>query len=277
MKKIAIAYRIYPKISKVPAVFPDNKLALSEFCLASFARALEGINYKAWIILDSCPEEYYDLFRKYLKPDTELITVNGLKNPGTFKLQMDILMKQNFSDNIYFAEDDYFYLPEAIEEMLDFAASEFAPDFITPYDHKDYYTLDLHRFPKININYSDKRHWETEATTCMTFLTTKEILKETYDIFKTYTRRNYDASIWLAITKKKIFNPTIYPKYMFNDKNLFKVLGKTWFFTPHKLLFGHKYSLYAPKPSLGTHIEKKFLAPDVDWERHFEELKKFVF
>ena len=141
----------------------------------------------------------------------------------------------------------------------------------------DYYNLDLHRFKKQNIDFSQSRHWQTEATTCMTFLTSKSVLAKTRDIFLTYTRRNYDASIWLALTKKKVFNPLNYPKYLFTDMNLFKVLAKAWYFTPHKLLFGHAYSLFAPKPSLATHIEKKFLSPGIDWETCFEEAEKLVY
>ncbi len=33
---LTVAYRIYPKISRSPAVFSDNKYKLSQLCLKSF-------------------------------------------------------------------------------------------------------------------------------------------------------------------------------------------------------------------------------------------------
>ena len=275
--KIAIAYRIYPKISKIPAVYPDDKLKMSELCLSSFARALDNIDYRVWIILDNCPPEYHAIFRKHLDNDRiELIDTPAIGNPGTFGLQMEILMNQDFADNIYFAEDDYFYLPNAFTRVLEFAQSEHKPDFLTPYDHLDYYKLDLHQYPKTKIQLSDNQIWRSESTTCMTFFTTKSVLKESYSIFETYTRKNYDGSLWLALTKKKIFNPIIYPKYLFGDYPMFKVLAKSWLYTPLKLLFGKTYTLYSPQPSLATHLDNQFLAPGIDWDSLFEQEKKVL-
>ena len=42
MKKydLTVAYRIYPEISRSPAVFSSDKYKLSEFCLKSFKESL---------------------------------------------------------------------------------------------------------------------------------------------------------------------------------------------------------------------------------------------
>ena len=37
---LAVAYRIYPGVSKVPPVFSQDKLKLAEFCLKSFKDSL---------------------------------------------------------------------------------------------------------------------------------------------------------------------------------------------------------------------------------------------
>lgn len=276
MKDISIVYRIYPKISKIPAVFPDDKLKMSEVCLSSFKRALEGLSYKLWVLLDNCPEEYFDLFKKYFGNSAELISMPAVGNPGTFGKQMDILLNQNDSEYVYFAEDDYFYLDNAFHEMLAFMKSEFKPDFLTPYYHLDYDTMDIHRWNKSEINFKE-RDWRTESTTCMTFLTTKEVLRQTEKVFRTYTRKNYDASLWLTLTKKRIFNPVIYPNYLFKEFSTFKILGKAWLYSAVDLLFGSKYRLYAPVQSLGTHLDNKFLAPGIDWYKLFEKEKNLLF
>ena len=92
---IAIAYRIYPGVSKVPPVFSDDKFKLSELCLCSMQKALKGVNAKLYILLDNCPPEYKKLFKKYFsEEDLELIELDGIGNGGTFKLQMDILLRE---------------------------------------------------------------------------------------------------------------------------------------------------------------------------------------
>ncbi len=276
LKDIAIVYRIYPKISKVPAAFPDDKLKMSELCLSSFKRALSGISFKLWVILDNCPSQYNELFKKYFGDEVELIPTPQIGNPGTFGMQMDILLAQNEAEIVYFAEDDYFYLDNAFLEMLEMMKSQHKPDFLTPYYHLDYDTMDLHRWNKSEITFR-KRDWRTENTTCMTFMTTKKILKQTERVFRTYTRKNYDASLWLTLTKKKIFNPIIYPQYLFKEFSTFKILGKAWLYSAVDLLFGKPYKLYAPVQSLGTHLDSKFLAPGVDWHILFEKEKILLF
>ncbi len=270
--KLAIAYRIYPKVSKVPPVYADDKFKLSELCLSSFARALKDIDYKLWVILDNCPEEYYKLFRNHFGDRVELISTLGIGNPGTFGKQMEILSNQKFSENIFFAEDDYFYLDNAFTDMLDFFESSNQVDFLTPYNHLDYFKLDLHKYKKSEINYKDII-WRTESTTCMTFLTNRANLKLNFSVFDTYTKKNYDASLWLAMTKKRIFNPILYPKYLFQNFDLFKIFAKAWLYTPMKLLFGKKYKLYSPNPSLATHMDNKYLPEERNWYELFEKEK----
>jgi hypothetical protein len=274
-KKLAIVYRIYPKVSKIPPVFADDKYKLSELCLSSFVRALKDIDYKIWVLLDNCPDEYFELFKLYFGDRAELIATPCIGNPGTFGKQMQILLTQDFSENIYFAEDDYFYLAPAFTDMLDFFDSEHKVDFLTPYNHADYFELDLHQYKKSEIKFKDTT-WRTESTTCMTFLTNKTILKKNYSIFDSYTKKNYDASLWLAMTKKRIFNPLLYPKYLFTNFELFKIFAKAWIYTPFKLLFGKTYKLYSPNPSLATHMDNKYLAPEIDWYELFKKEKKIL-
>src|ERR1035438_2378785 len=148
---IAIAYRIYPKVAK-PAVglpFSDDKLRLSEICLRSFKESLKGLRVKVWVLLDGCPEVYAQLFARYFdSEDLVLVRLPGIGNLPTFGKQIDILLGQNDSRLVYFAEDDYFYLPNQFHRMMDFLRAYDDVDFISPYDHPDCYTLEIHRYPK---------------------------------------------------------------------------------------------------------------------------------
>src|SRR3989338_1766215 len=219
-KDLAVAYRIYPKVSKTPAAFKDNKYRLSELCLRSFKQCLEGqgINVRVFAILDNCPDEYSKLFRQYfLDGEIEFIKVDGIGNRKTFDLQMKLLLNQDFSENIYFAED--------------------------------YYTLELHR----HINYiktHNNRHWRSAATTCMTFLTTKNNLKKAHRIFKSYTKRNLDSSLWLNATKYRIRNPISILSICINNKRFLKNIKKAWLdgWGWMHILFGRRWNLWAPIP-----------------------------
>ena len=83
---LAVAYRIYPKVSKVPLVFGDNKFKLAELCLRSFKNSLGSLRVKIWVLLDNCPAKYEELFKKYFDiNDLEIIKLPGIGNRGTFK------------------------------------------------------------------------------------------------------------------------------------------------------------------------------------------------
>ncbi|MCX7736112.1 MAG: glycosyltransferase family 2 protein [Candidatus Kapabacteria bacterium] len=274
---LVIAYRIYPGVSKIPPIFSDNKLKLSELCLISFKEALKDFNFKLYAILDNCPDEYKKLFNYYFQDnDLEILSLQRTGNAGTFGLQLKLLLEQNYSDYVYFAEDDYFYLPNAFQEMISFIKNADV-DFVSPYDHPDYYNLDLH-----NYHYQIKRfgniEWRTAGSTCMTFLTKKAVLEKTQRLFRTYTKNNYDASIWLALTRKKITSI----KFLFGDapKNPLyrRILLKLLFFSPQRLFFGNDWKLWTPLPSLATHMDKEHLAPAIDWYKLFQNTKeKLIF
>ncbi|MCX6154152.1 MAG: glycosyltransferase family 2 protein [Candidatus Kapabacteria bacterium] len=268
---IAVAYRIYPKISKNPAVFPDDKYKLSELCLKSFKSSLGALRSKIWFILDNCPAEYKSLcLSVFDEKDLVFIEPKGVGNAATFGMQMDILSQQNDSEYMFFAEDDYFYLPDTFSEMLNLIKSSPDVHFVTPYDHDDYYNLKLHS-SNYKIIYHQKRHWRTAASTCMTFLTNKKILAQSSSVFRTYTRNNYDSSLWMALTKVNIFKLSVIFHDFFHHSSYFKTYLKLFYHTFFQAFFGRKYSLYAPIPSLGTHLEKAFLAPGIDWNTEFQK------
>ena len=101
-----------------------------------------------FVLLDNCPPSYEDLFKRYFdEHDLELIRLNGVGNRATFDMQIDILLDQNFSEIVYFAEDDYLYLPNQFQSMARFLREEQQVDFVSPYDHSG---LLYPRFPPTN-------------------------------------------------------------------------------------------------------------------------------
>lgn len=268
--ELAIAYRIYPKISKVPPIYADDKYKLSEFCLASLIKSLGDTKAKWYVILDDCPTQYRQMFEKYLNlKDVDFIETSVKSNGATFGMQMDLLLNQDYSENIYFAEDDYFYLPDTFSELLE-AITHLDCDFISPYDHLDLYTKCFHN-RNYYIKFHGKRHWRSSASTTMTFLTTKKLLKNTESVFRTYIRNNYDSSLWMALTGENVASPFRFIHLMKQDSLALKIFAKAWIYTPLQILFGKKYKLFTPIPSIAQHLDNQCMAPGIDWNEKFKE------
>ncbi|MBY8983385.1 MAG: glycosyltransferase family 2 protein [Candidatus Lokiarchaeota archaeon] len=300
MKKIiydlVVAYRIYPKISKSTPVFQNNKFKLAHLCLKSFKESLGSLNIKIYVLLDNCPPEYEELFYRYFKKENlEIIRLNGIGNQRTFKLQLDLLLKQNYSEIVYFAEDDYFYFPNQFEIMLNFLKKNIDVDFVTPYDHLDYYVLPLHDYKSIFKNYSTKQWKKVSSTTC-TFLTSKTALNKTKKVFKKYSYvKNFfdseifkqnrilncifsefmisasDTDIWLSLTKINAFKLLKLIRYRIQNREAFGFYFRAWRFHWNQILFGKKWNLYCPKPTIATHMESICLSPNINWEEIFKK------
>jgi hypothetical protein len=269
---VAVAYRIYPKVSKVPPIYPNDKYKLSELCLKTFKDSLGSLKVKMFVLLDNCPPSYEDLFKRYFdEQDLELIRLNGVGNRATFDMQINILLDQKFSEIIYFAEDDYLYLRDQFGSMVKFLRDEEQVDFVSPYDHLDYYVLDLHN-QKNFIKLYNGHHWRTAASTCLTFLTTKPKLRKTRNVFQSYAKGNDDVSLWISLTKCKLFNPLIILQYCRTNPRFFLIILHAWQFCWRQILFGKRWNLWIPIPSLATHMESDYLAPNFSWLVKREEM-----
>jgi len=264
---VAVAYRIYPRVAK-PALglpFSDDKERLSQVCLQSFRRSLGDLRVKIWVLLDGCPPGYAEMFRAAFAPeDLVLEPLPGIGNQGTFNRQIEILLNQQDADLVYFAEDDYFYLPGQFRLMTEFLRTNADADFVSPFDHLDCYTLELHRRPTW-LRVSQNHHWRTAASTCLTFLTRRSTLQETQRVFRTYTRRNYDSALWLSLTKEGILRPWDILRWTVKQRFFVKIMIKTWLYGWPQILFGKRRKLWTPVPGIATHMDFNSLSPTIDW------------
>jgi hypothetical protein len=262
---VVIAYRIYPKLSRGAFKLSGwDKLKLSEVCLRSLLDSLSGINFKMYAILDGCPPQYDALFRNLIRSDElEILHFQGIGNHATFIEQIKILLNQSESELVYFAEDDYLY-DKGFDEMIELIKRRKDVDFVTPYDHPDYYQdrpdpkkprflVGLHNY-KSRIIF-EKRHWRTVASTCCTFLTTKTVLKETAKYLKLYPKLG-DYGMWLALTKTGLRAALVRRP---------RLVAKIYASALKQMLVGRAYNLWAPIPSIATHMVELYLAPGVDW------------
>ncbi|MBY0433312.1 MAG: hypothetical protein K2U26_04300, partial [Cyclobacteriaceae bacterium] len=241
--EVAIAYRIYPKVSKTPFIYPNDKFKLASTGVKTLKKSLGNYRAKVYFLLDNCPPEYVSMILSHFsESDISLINYQGIGNLATFGKQIDLLLRQSDSEIVMFAEDDYVYRKDELQKAISLLKNNPKIDFVTPYDHLDSYTLPIHTKHRYEIIAQEGLHWRTSASTCLTFLTTKSTLKKSEQTFRTYCQGNWDSSLWFALTKFNIFDISSL-LLLFNDWFLFKTIAKSWMTCGWQIIFGKKYKL----------------------------------
>jgi hypothetical protein len=220
----------------------DNRKDRPEFyskmvCLKSFLHAVAPVRDRirmTFVNDGPMPEDRLAVMREW----GEVVELAGIGNSPSYRHALGIALASP-SPFVYFAEDDYLYLPEALQEML--TAFEAIPevDYLSLSDHSDrYIRSDDSRRGYSRLYLAGDRHWRTCESTCMTFGARSETLRRDAWVHRLFTtpRTPRDRKMWRMI------------------------LGEKWFFL--KL---PKRRLASPIPSLATHMEAGGLSPVVDW------------
>ncbi|KKL70303.1 hypothetical protein LCGC14_2106240, partial [marine sediment metagenome] len=180
------------------------------------------------------------------------------------------------------------------DKMIDFLKNNAVVDFVSVYDHLDLYTIEFHKYKSYIKTYDDK-HWRTINSTTCTFLTTKNVLIKTKNIFKKYSKKNFfdrdifkknrilrhlfldffgratGADYWSSLTKINIFKLFRILKFRYRNYGTWQIYFRSWRYNWRQILFGRKYYLWAPIPTIGTHMEYNFLPPTIDWDKIFKK------
>ena len=87
-------------------------------------------------------------------------------------------------------------------------------------------------------------------------------------------RWNVDACMWLSLTKHHVFNPydLLTQPFIFPYRGA--SLAFAWLLNWRQIVFGRRYTIWVPIPSLATHMAAPFLAPFVDWQQEFQRLEQ---
>lgn len=263
---VAVAWRIYPGVSKTPIIHPKDKFLLVKTCLLSFLKSTKGLRVKYFFILDGCPESYDNLIGQLFHEQTvTIIKTDRIGNLATFAQQVDILSKQKDADIVYFAEDDYLYKPGEFRKMIELVRTEQDVDFVSCYFSTDMYTHPIHQHKRA-IRRAANHLWLAAASTCMTFMTTKRTLLRTRKVLLTYSKGNNDCALWLVLTKTHIYNPFRYIRYFrLKDKESFNIMKVAVKYSFRYFFSFRKYSLWIPYPGLGTHLETGLVTDTQDW------------
>lgn len=188
-----IYYRIsdkgYPKPKMIGI---DNRI-----CFKNFLDAFSGANIK--IIADNCNDETIEMFSHYCGGFSSArrfeLEETNLGNAGS--LRHALTEAETLPDDtcVYFVEDDYLHayrskgvhtsLLDIIHEGLEIA------NYVTLFDHPDKYS-NLYNFGEDTRVFRTKStHWKQTASTCMTFATTVETLKDDFHIWMNNTEGDH--------------------------------------------------------------------------------------
>ena len=272
--QLVIAHRVCPILANTAALYNDKLKMVTDTTL-SLAHALRGIKTKLIVILDGCNDKYEKLFdsvfanRRIDGVDYERISTPSIGNCGTYAEQYRrCLPYLQSAEYFYFSEDDYIYKKEAFHAMMDFIQNSDV-DFVTPLDHPDRYSHIVPECVRVEVRVSDYCHWREVGTTCCTFMTKKDVfMKASYGLLS-YANGAGDGGMWLYLTRDSVFKLSSTIGAMINylmgrrktKEGLEFCVLAAWRFHKYKLLFGRKYRLWGPCPSLAVHLCKPSLPP----------------
>jgi hypothetical protein len=170
-------------INKIRPVELD-KQGLIELCLNSFIEGFKSINPTVHFIIDKPTVELADACDSIPFEHTiETLQTDDWNSGNLASFYRQIDLAKEADDEVFFLEDDYYFLPNAGEEM---EKALRIYDFVSPYHH-----------PSIIPLGSVKDGWQLIPSTTLTFATHPQLIT---DDFKKYGWA--DEPMWKEITDK---------------------------------------------------------------------------
>jgi hypothetical protein len=268
----AVAYRVYPKMGRqaIP-IFKDDKFLLTRVAFKSFVQSMKGFRVKLWLLLDTCPPAYEEFFRAQWSGDSlTIINFQNKGNGGTFQEQISILTANEVADLYCVLEDDYFYLPDCFKRIHELFLNHPEIDYVTPYDHLEYYVSRHQEMSHDVLEDTAMPVWRTVPSTTCSFITRLPALRDNTHAFRSYGRPflfNFgtDGTMWLAITKHRIYNPVRFLQWLKTAKYVAWSWFTAWTLCASDIIFKPRRKLWAPIPSLALHLVYSYLPPGIDW------------
>jgi hypothetical protein len=226
-----IIYRISDAgYNKVKPEYINNEL-----CLKNATTVFKDANWN--IIADNISAETNDMIQKYKSRD-HIDYVSVGHGAGTFNLALDLALKYNDDEIVYFIENDYLHKPDSekiIQEGFSLGAS-----FIALYDHPDKYLDPSHGgnpfcgggAEDTRVYLTNSCHWKITNSTTMTFAAKVSTLKRVEPILRKWTSSTHP-----------------------NDFQMFLDLRQ------------QNELLITPIPGYATHGETAWLSPLTDWSK----------
>lgn len=261
---LILAHRVSPSLSKEMIGFSD-KHSMVESCTESIKCALAPLRTKMIVILDGCSADYERIFTsRFQHSNLEIIRNEpAIGNHATFAQQTKLLGENMKSgDAVYYSEDDYYYVPEAFQRMIEFLHAP-GVDFISPLDHPESYRLHTVTNPYISrLRVSAHRHWRQIPTTCCTFMASASTFAKAQKNLS-YGSGADDGTMWLGLTKGHVFNPFALARAAIACTGATKQWDMSpfcaWKHNWKTILFHRRFRLWSPIPTLAVHLSSTSL------------------
>lgn len=130
------------------------------------------------------------------------------------------------NDVVYFLENDYLHQPGWVGKVFEAYNAGFRFDYLSLYDHPDKYLLAMYEGLVSRLYITPGHHWRTAPSSCASFIVSREILEQDYDVLSS---------------------------------------GLTDYYFFNRLVSERSRVLLTPIPGLSTHCMAGFLSPNVDW------------
>jgi hypothetical protein len=132
----------------------------------------------------------------------------------------------NGKDVVYFLENDYLHQYGWVSKVFEVYDSGIKFDYISLYDHPDKYMLPMYEGLSAKLYISPSHHWRTAPSSCASFIVSRDILEQDYDVLGS---------------------------------------GITDYYFFGRLVSERSRVLITPIPGLSTHCMAGYLSPNVDW------------
>ena len=170
---------------------------------------------------------------KYKNNPITIHEITGGSNGGAakemYKIAKELSEDMEDGDLFYFMENDYLHVNGWVDEVKTLFSTFNGLNYVSLYDHNDKYTW-MHLYENLTskIFVTETRHWRTVPNTCGSYLCTKKLFLEDYDI---HLGLEGDANRWLWLEQNR---------------------GRF---------------LLSPLPGLNTHCMETLLSPTIDWKK----------
>ena len=230
---LAVFYRISDAGNKKDKLAGAGKRKCLENALSVFGRE------HFFIRADHCSDDTLQMLDEFgLKPD-----VSQLGNAGSWLASARQALSDEFKDfALYFAEDDYLYLPDSGSIILDGLSRA---DYVSLYDHPDKYQEGPNPFADeqgepCRVLPGKWCHWKTSNSTTMTFAVKQQTFKEDFAVWERHCMAGFP-----------------------NDFEAFLELQGTdsW----ENRIRANKRKLITSLPAWSTHTETEWLSPIRKW------------
>jgi len=162
----------------------------------------------------------------------KLHLINEGSDMGSFFKTCEIIKNNNEiqpDDLIYFLENDYIHVDGWLHKIFELFQSYKGLDYVSLYDHKDKYFLPMYDNLVSKILITESHHWRTTPSTCGSFIVSKQVFDQDYDILSTMEG---DHNKWLWLNQHR------------------------------------NRSVITPIPGLSTHCMEGLLSPTIFWTKH---------